>query len=160
MSYKFLRTYFEMEVKMKDIHNKILKYLYNNDTGNYVDLYAKFEGKKIDKERLQQVAKDLNEYLERESIYENRGILILDDSAINNHNELTNLNVRINQKGRERYENIWNKEKAQSTNKKIAFFTLAGVVVALLVACIPNISKVLNKENEDIPRISLKINNN
>jgi hypothetical protein len=145
---------------MKNLHNEILKYLYNNDTGKYIDLYAKFAKGKITKKRIDEISNDISDYIEKESVYESRGLLLLDSCSPNDCEKSTKLNVRINQKGRERYENIWHETKTHDINKKIALFTFIGVLVTALIFLTPNIVREINKRDAIIPLISLRINNN
>jgi hypothetical protein len=142
---------------MKNLHNEILEYLYYNDSGKYINLYEEFADKNITKKQIKKIVDDLSEYIEKESVYETRGILTLDDFS--RTKKSTELNVRINQKGRERYEKIRNENKKIGINKKIALFTLLGVIITIIIFITPIIIDTYKDRNKVIPVISLIIDN-
>lgn len=144
---------------LKNLHNAILKYLYINDNGDFIDLYSRFVKGKITKKRVNEIIVDLNDYLEKERPSEKQ-IIEVPRNITSSHIYLqAKLNVRINQKGREKYENFKNGIIAENINKRIALFTLMGVLVSVLISFTPSIINEIHKKAEVIPAITLKINN-
>lgn len=93
-----------------NLSNRILKFLYNHGDGNFVDVYAYFVKGEITKENIDRICKDMNDYIETEHVYEQRGMRSLISNTREENNIPEVLRVRINQKGRERYEDILNKK--------------------------------------------------
>ena len=144
---------------MMSLTNKVLRYLYRNDTGDYLDLYAKFVDRDITKKRIDGIVKDLSEYVDEESVYENRGILVIGEDVPGNSLPLEKLNVRINQKGREKFESIWNESKILKINRKTALIAFVGVVVTALSILAPIYFSSKKNNKEVLPLVSLRINN-
>ena len=141
------------------MHNAVLRYLYDNDTGKYHDLYLKFAGRKVTVKRLNEIIKDIREYVDQESVYEYRGLLTLDVEPISDGKEFAELNVKINQKGREKYESTWNEKKTRNINKRIAAFTLIAAFMGALPFLIPIVIDAVKSQMDIIPIIKLHVDN-
>jgi hypothetical protein len=144
---------------MKNLHDQVLQYLYNNDTGRYVDLYAKFVKGKVTRARVAEIANDLREYIQQDSIYEHWGVLAEGDPAEHTEGEWPELNAKINQKGREKHQATWNEIKTRNINKRIATFTLLAVMAGALPFLIPMAVGAIRARAEVIPLVRVHIDN-
>lgn len=111
-------------------HFRILKYLFEKDNGEFLDVTKAFKNNKCPKrERIEQIYDDLNEYIETESIYNYRGIITLNDKEIP---KTPLLKARINQSGRDYYLEQKNKSISITISKRNLWIAGVLLVISLL----------------------------
>jgi hypothetical protein len=145
---------------MRNIHNEILKYLYENDSDKFIDLYVSYLFKETTKERIDKAVEDLKKYIEKENINESNPKVMLKNSTSAAVKSLYKLNVRITQQGRERYEKIMNEEKTHKLSNKSVLITLLGIILATLSTLFgPQVLDSIRTRKQNIPSIIIHINN-
>ena len=144
---------------MKRLDHEILRYLYKNDTGEFIDIYKVFLNNRTTVMQIDNVLDGLNNYIDIESIYNYRGVIILgENESINDETRLF-LKVKINQKGREKYENDSNASISSRTSKRTTVFALIGLVITVLGLFGVQQIRIRNMQKEIIPSITINIKN-
>lgn len=150
---------------MKD-HLRILKYLFDKDNGDFLDVTKAFDEKNLpSEERIEHIYSDLKDYIEIESIYNHRGILTLEDNEII---KTPLLKARIRQAGRDYYLEQKNNNISITINKRNLWIAIALLVIAFLTFYFTVINPISNKTKQVIvdesnfpdPVVCLKNNTN
>jgi len=127
---------------MKD-HLRILKYLFEKDNGEFLDVTNAFSIKNTPRrERIEQIYIDLHKYIETESIYNYRGLASLEDKEIP---ETPLLKARIKQDGRDYYIEHKNKNISITISKRNLWIAIALLVIAALTFYFTVVNPINNR---------------
>lgn len=131
---------------MKGIYIRILKFLYENDNGEYLNVVKAFKKNETPtRNQIERIFDDLKEYIELESIYNYKGIAGLEEKTIK---ETPLLKARINQKGRDYYIDQKSKNISITINKRNLFLVFVGIVLAFLTFYFTIINPVKQKTDD------------
>ncbi len=152
-----------MKKKIAHLQNKLLRFLASRDNGQYVGIEPFVKRHRINSDTVSQICESFYDFVEQESVYNHRGLLVIGESEKNQLLDDYVPKLRLTQKGRDRYTAYKKSRVNVSISKRALWISFGILIIAILTLYFTLVNPfVFFRERitaENFPSLTIRINN-